>query len=88
MNQEWSKLNKTVQMNLKKEATFSQGIGTLLTLRQTLMDELFRMYQELVHDDFNAMPFLRHWIMHIESSIRIQNKIHPIQEETSCMNEC
>ncbi|MDO5576298.1 MAG: hypothetical protein Q4F84_04405 [Fibrobacter sp.] len=23
------------------------------------------------------MPFSRHWIMHIEASIRIKNKIHP-----------
>lgn len=23
------------------------------------------------------MPFSRHWIMHIEASLRIKNKIHP-----------
>lgn len=25
------------------------------------------------------MPFSRHWIMHIEASIRIKNKIHPTE---------
>ena len=24
----------------------------------------------------NIMPFSRHWIMHIETSLRIENKIH------------
>ncbi len=33
MDKEWSELNKEAQMQLKKEATFSQGIETLLKLR-------------------------------------------------------
>ena len=58
MNKEWSELNKTVQVQLKKETTFSDGIATLLTLRQALMDELFKMKHELPREDFTAIPFL------------------------------
>lgn len=58
MNKEWSDLNKTVQVQLKKETTFSDGIATLLTLRQALMDELLKMKHELCREDFIAIPFL------------------------------
>lgn len=58
MNKEWSELNKTVQVQLKKEATFSDGIDTLLNLRQILMDELIDMKQQLRCEDFYAIPFL------------------------------
>lgn len=57
MNREWSELNKTVQLQLKKEETFAQGIETLLALRQALMDELIHMKEELSRTEFNAMPF-------------------------------
>lgn len=57
MNQEWSKLNKALQIQLKKEATFKEGIDTLLNLRQMLMDELLNMKSELTIDNFSAMPF-------------------------------
>ena len=40
MNKEWSALNKTMQLELKKRDTFEAGIGTLLTLRDELMDEM------------------------------------------------
>lgn len=57
MNREWSELNKTVQLQLKKEETFAQGIETLLALRQALMDELIHMKEELSRTEFSAMPF-------------------------------
>lgn len=57
MNQEWAGLNKTLQAQLKKEATFSAGIDTLLHLRQELMETLFAMKRELRREDFDAMPF-------------------------------
>lgn len=57
MNQEWSELNKTLQAQLKKEATFKQGVETLLKLRQELMDELLRIKAGLSPKDFCAMPF-------------------------------
>ncbi|SCJ98465.1 Uncharacterised protein [uncultured Eubacterium sp.] len=57
MNREWSELNKTMQMQIKKEATFQEGIVTLLTLRQKLTDEIFLLRRELDTDDFSARPF-------------------------------
>lgn len=57
MNREWSERNKAVQLQLKKAVTFSQGIETLLALRQVLMNELFRMKAELNRAEFSAMPF-------------------------------
>lgn len=59
MNKEWSELNKLLQIQIKKEATFKQGIDTLLNLRQKLMDELLRMKQELNREQFYTMPFPR-----------------------------
>lgn len=58
MNKEWSELNKTMQIQLKKEATFGEGISTLLILRQKLFDELNRLKEELNREDFNAIPFI------------------------------
>lgn len=58
MNREWSGLNKTMQFQIRKEETFSEGISTLLLLRQKLMDELYSFREELAREDFNAMPFI------------------------------
>lgn len=57
MNREWSELNKSMQLQLKKEETFSEGIQTLLTLRRSLAEVLRDMKHELQREDFNAMPF-------------------------------
>lgn len=58
MNKEWSELNKRVQTEIKKEATFHGGIETLLLLRQELFNEINRFRTELSRDQFNAMPFI------------------------------
>ena len=58
MNKEWSELNKTVQVQIKKEPTFCGGIETLLQLRQKLFDEICRFKEELGREDFNSIPFL------------------------------
>ena len=57
MNKEWSELNKAFQTQVKKESSFAEGIDTLLILRQSLMEELICMKQELHREDFNAMPY-------------------------------
>ena len=57
MNKDWSNLNKAIQVQLRKESSFSDGMDALLTLRQSLMDELINMKRELSRDDFNAMPY-------------------------------
>ena len=58
MNKEWSELNKTMQEQLKKETTFSEGLNTLLSLRNSLFSELLDMKKELNCDEFSAIPFL------------------------------
>lgn len=56
MNKEWSELNKKVQLLLKKDS-FPDGINTLLTLRQTLLNEMLSFRDRLNDEDFSAMPF-------------------------------
>ena len=57
MNPEWSRLNGALQTQLKQEATFPQGIDTLLTLRRELMAALLDLKRTLRREDFDAMPF-------------------------------
>ncbi len=56
MNQFWSEQNKKMQSLLKK-ATFSQGIDALLSLRETLMEEIHSWQDKLSPEDYAAMPF-------------------------------
>ncbi len=58
MNKEWSGLNKTMQEQLKKEITFSEGIDTLFSLRNSLFLELQDMKNKLNRDEFSESPFL------------------------------
>lgn len=58
MNKKWSEMNKTMQLQIKKEATFQNGIATLLRLRQQLMDVLHQCRSELNREEFNAIPFI------------------------------
>lgn len=58
MNKEWSELNKLMQTQLKKEATFQEGICTLLNLRELLMKELLQLKIELSRNEFDSIPFI------------------------------
>lgn len=58
MNKEWSELNKTMQLQIKKKDTFSVGINTLLELRKNLMEQIMSFKNELTPDDFSAMPYM------------------------------
>ena len=58
MNKEWSELNKTMQMQIKKKDTFELGIKTLLTLREALMKQIMQFRNELSIDDYSAMPYI------------------------------
>ena len=58
MNKEWSELNKTMQSQLKREESFKDGIKTLFTLRNKLMDAMLSFRNELSRDDFDSMPFM------------------------------
>lgn len=58
LNKEWSEANKLIQLQLKKEATFTQGISTLLELRETLFNELLRLKKTLTKEEFTSIPFI------------------------------
>ena len=58
MNKEWSEMNKTMQLQIKKKETFLSGIDTLLKLREELMKQLLKLKTELSSDDFCAMPYM------------------------------
>ncbi len=58
MNKEWSEQNKSIQLLLKKEVTFEEGIATLLDLREKLMDEISSWRDELCVEKFSAIPFM------------------------------
>ncbi len=47
-----------MQLELKKKDTFEAGIGTLLTLRDELMDEILSWREKYKREDFDAMPFI------------------------------
>lgn len=59
MHKEWSELNKAMQTQIKKEATFREGIETLLALRQQLMDTLYQFKMELSRESFHSIPFIK-----------------------------
>lgn len=40
MNKEWAELNKSMQVQIKREDTFDEGIKTLLYLRHKLMEDV------------------------------------------------
>ena len=58
MNKEWSEMNKTMQLQIKKKDTFSTGIDTLLELRRNLMEQIVQFRNELADADFYAMPYM------------------------------
>ena len=58
MNKEWSELNKTMQIQIKKSDTYEAGVGTLSDLRNRLMETLMSFKSELCREDFNAIPFI------------------------------
>ena len=58
MNKEWSELNKSMQAQIKKKDTWPDGVDTLISLRNQLMDTLLSFNQELAREDFDAMPYI------------------------------
>ena len=57
MNKQWSELNKTMQLQLKKKESITSGIATLLALRKGLMEQMKDFRTELAAEDFSAMPY-------------------------------
>lgn len=58
MNKEWSELNKTMQQQIKKKNTFSQGVETLFNLRKELMEQIISFKKTLPNEAFSAMPYM------------------------------
>lgn len=58
VNKEWSELNRTMQVQIKKKETFDLGISTLLMLRKILMEQIFEFKDTLRRDEFDAIPFM------------------------------
>ncbi|WP_273464523.1 hypothetical protein [Treponema berlinense] len=58
MNKSWSELNRKMQIQLKKEATFADGIETLFELRKELMQAVDGFFRDFSREEFCAMPFI------------------------------
>ena len=58
MNKEWTELNKSMQLQIKKKDTFTLGIDTLIELRKKMMEEIIQFKSELSNADFSAMPYM------------------------------
>lgn len=75
MNKQWSDINKQMQKEINSKATFKSGIETLFSLRNILFQQLIDLRNTISPEDYYKMPFFRHHIMHIETILRIKNKI-------------
>ena len=58
MNKEWSELNKSMQLQLKKKDTYKDGISVLFELRNSLWDTLISYKKGLSREGFDAIPFI------------------------------
>ena len=58
MNKDWSELNKTVQLQLKKKDTYNDGIASLFELRKQLWDTILSYKAELKREEFDSIPFI------------------------------
>ena len=58
MNKEWSELNKTMQLKLKKKDTYSDGVADLMELRKQLWDTILSYKSDLKREDFDSIPFI------------------------------
>ena len=58
MNKDWSELNKTMQLQLKKKDTYNDGIASLFELRKHLWDTILSYKAELKREKFDSIPFI------------------------------
>ena len=86
MNKEWSEMNKTMQLQIKKKDTFSIGIDTLLTLREELMKQILQFKTELSFDDFSAMPYMNAKAMGIDKLLVTCDVRNEASEKTILAN--
>ena len=91
MNKSWSELNRKMQIQLKKEATFSDGIETLFELRKELMqvaDGFFRgNYKERTNSPIitTGNELVKQQIAEFSRQLNLgelQNYIHEVKAQT------
>ena len=58
MIKEWSELNRTIQLQIKKKDSFDTGIANLLVLRKSLMKQIPEFKETLSKEHFCAIPFI------------------------------
>ena len=59
MNKEWSEKNKKMQSLIGKEATFCEGIGVLIELRDDLFGQITSIVNTYPQEAFYQMPFAK-----------------------------
>ena len=59
MNKEWSEKNKKMQSLIGKEATFREGIGALIELRDELFGQITSIVNTYPQEAFYQMPFAK-----------------------------
>ena len=59
MNKEWSDKNKKMQSLIMKEATFREGIETLIDLREDLFKQITSIVKTYPSEAFYQMPFAK-----------------------------
>ncbi len=57
MDKNWSEMNKEMQALLSKEATFRDGVGKLLELRESLFEQVSQIVNTFPEEAFYQMPF-------------------------------
>ena len=57
MNKDWSEKNKKMQTMIGKEASFPEGIDTLISLRNELFSQVSSMVNTYPPEAFSRMPF-------------------------------
>ena len=57
MDKNWSEMNKEMQALLSKEATYRDGIGELLELRENLFKQVTQIVYTFPKEAFYQMPF-------------------------------
>ena len=57
MNKDWAEKNKRMQSLIGKEASFPEGIQTLIELRNDLFSQITSIVKTSPREAFDQMPF-------------------------------
>ena len=59
MNKEWSETNREIQILLRKETTYKDGIELLIKLREELFEQVTQIVKGYPDEAFYQMPFAK-----------------------------